>query len=535
MENILGQAIGIDFGTTNTVVTYKTKRNNYRQLDYNGETLIPSVIHFNTKDNYDIGYIAKNHRLTDPKSCIDNFKTDLGEERSFSYKITAGNGDEFNLTPKRATKLFLNRVIRDMQEKLFDDFGIEDGIIDRAVITVPATFQPNEIQAIKEAASESLNLDDEKVRAIYEPSAAAIAVHYNEGGSVNKVLIYDLGGGTFDVSLIERNNENGKYRPVGTPSGDPKLGGNLLTDMLAENLMRWTNEQLGLQPKFTLNLRNYNSTFTVTKDQYEKNIIAIRISAEKVKEDLSDSLSTFAMFDFWTSENHCEQMKIPVKRRELEKIIKPVIEKTVDLTYKKIESEEAKAIGKIDKIVLAGGSSKIPLIQQLLSEKLNRDDIFCDPEVGTLISRGAAILAQDISKIDDVEQVMSFEIGVAATEGMQIDKFKKIIPANIKLPYENSRNFNLSRDNQKRLEIECYKYDVNNYPGAIRVDEDGFQLIDTIYIDLPENLKKSDTVIKVTFKANQDGSLDLRAEVFDNKGNKIKDGDLHLTKESDLI
>lgn len=526
----MGQAIGIDFGTTNTVVSYKNKRGNLHPLKYNGNILIPSVIYFKTKDTYLIGYPARNYQLNSADACVANFKSKLGRKGYF-YDVTAANGDKFKLAPRRAVKLFLGKIISDVQQKFFEEFETTDkGSIDCVVITVPAKFNPTEIESIKKAASEATNL---KVRAVFEPTAAAVAAIEEDGEEVNKVLIYDLGGGTFDVSLIQRDSERNKFKPVLTPDGDKKLGGNLFTDMLAEKLMTWANEEYGTE--FRMDLDSFDEEeYGITETEHKQNLNAIKEAANKVKEELSDTEETEATFNFFTSKDNSEETLFTVTRKEFEKIIKKKVLETVDKTYKTIHSPEAEALDEIDKIVLAGGSSKIPLIKNLLTEKLDRE-VECSDEVSTLISRGAAILAQDIDKLDNIEQKTSFQIGVAATEGLNFGKFQMIIPENIALPYANSRDFKLAQDNQRGLDISYYEYDVKNFPKAKRTDGEGFQEIDVLHIDLPEGLQKDNTIVRVTFDVKKDGSLNLSAEILDNDGNKIGSGELSVDKESDLL
>lgn len=536
----MGQAIGIDFGTTNTVVSYMNRAGNFKQLEYNGSPIIPSVIYFKSKSDYVIGMRAKNFRITAPKSCVENFKSHLGDKK-FSYKVTAANGETFEINPRKATNLFLNKVVEGVRDKLFKDFPTtEEGRIDRAVITVPAKFNPKEIEIIKSAAGNALNIEKENIRLVYEPTAAAFAAQKDEGSSVNKVLIYDLGGGTFDVSLIRRDNERNKFVPVTTADGNKHLGGNLLTDLIAKKIMQWTNEELeDSDSEFTLSEKDYDEEeFPVTKNEYIQNIANVRITAEQIKEKLSETEEEDAEFNFWISKNESRLISIPVTRKEVEKIIKKEIAETVDITCNTIFSPDAKAIGEIDRIVLAGGSSKIPLIREMLADKLQRDDIDCAPEVYSLISRGAAILAQNITlqEDDEVEQVTNFQIGIAATSGMLFGKFEKIIPENEKLPYTATKDFNLSYDGQTQLDISYYEYDVKKYPNSKTINDDGFQEIDVLHVELPENLKKNNTIVRVEFKANTDGCLDITAQIFDTNGNKIKDDDvLKVNKESDLI
>ena len=533
----MGQAIGIDFGTTNTVVSYKNRAGNFRQLDYNGKTLIPSVIFFKSRNDYVIGFKAKNNRVTFPAACVENFKSHLRDK--FVYEVTTQNGENFKLTAKKAMQLFLNKVVEGVRDKLFKDFkSVDEGAIDRAVITVPAKFNPTEIGIIKSAASDALGIDEENVRVVFEPTAAAFAAQKDEGDAANKILVYDLGGGTFDLSLIRRDSERNKFVPVTTAEGDRNLGGNLLTNLIAEKLIQWTNEELeDVENEFTLNLADYSAEdYPITKDQYLHNISAVKIAAENVKEELSDDDETDAEFKFFVGENDRLDISIPVSRKDVEKIIKKQIAETVNITYNTIHSPQAEAVGEIDKIVLAGGSSKIPLIRQMLTEKLQRDDIECAPEVYSLISRGAAILAQNITQQDDsIEQVTNFQIGIAVTAGMLFNKFEMIIPENVKLPHTATKDFNLSRDGQKQLDIAYYEYDVKKYPNSKCVTDDGFQEIDILHVELPDNLQKNNTVVRVTFEVKADGCLDLTAQIFDTSGRKISDGFLQVNKESDLF
>ena len=527
----MGQAIGIDFGTTNTVVSYKNKRGNFRQLKYKNEVLIPSVIFFRTRDDYVIGYPAKNQLVSNSAACVQNFKSNLGETR-FTYEITATNGDKFKLTPKKAVKLFLNKVIMEVENKLIKDFGVDEGIIDRVVITVPAKFNPKEIEAIKSAAGDALNIGSENIRAVYEPTAAAVAaLQYDD--DAEKILIYDLGGGTFDVSLIQREKNTGTFKPIIPADGDKHLGGNLFTEFLAKWLMDKADREYDTD--FTLDIEDFNKeSCAISREHYRDNIAAVRESANEAKERLSAEDEVPVTFSFYTSGENYEDAVFTVTRRDFEKLIKRKVIETTEIAYRNLHAPEVEALNGVDKIVLAGGSSIIPLIKEMLSDKLECD-VECDDEVSTLISRGAAILAQNISSIETLSQVTNFQIGIAAAEGMQLNKFQMIIPENISLPYTGTKDFQLADDGQRGLDIAYYEYDVKKYPNKKYTDEEGFQEIDVLKIDLPPGLKKNDTIVRVTFKANVDGSLDLSANIFDKDGNKIQDGSLTVKKESDLM
>ena len=186
--------------------------------------------------------------------------------------------------------------------------------------------------------------------------------------------------------------------------------------------------------------------------------------------------------------------------------------------------------------MLAGGSSNIPLVKEMLEEKLSRNDVvYCD-DVSTLISRGAAVMANKAQEMSNMTmQITNVQLGIAATEGVQYGKFQVIIPENELLPCTKYRNFNLSQDGQRRLDIVYYERDIKNYPNAIRIDDNGINEIDTLIIDnLPSGLKKDEVIVEVKFTAQSDGSLDINVNIKDNNGDSIKQGELLIVKESDL-
>ena len=527
----MGKEIGIDFGTTNTVVSYINKKGKLRQLRYKGADLIPSVVYFHKKNDFIIGIAAKRAMETESfMAGVANFKPKIGD-KEYKYEITAENGDKFTMKPRKVAALFLGEVIKGVEEKLLKDFGPIEGCIDRVVLTVPAKFSSTDKEAVRRAAKEA-GFKVPKLAA--EPTAAAIAYEKDLGEQENDdkaILVYDFGGGTFDLSVIQRQHD--VFKEIAT-SGDKNLGGNTLTMRLEELLLERINDEYAMD--MPLDEEDFDEEINeIGATEYRQNMQAIHQAANIIKEELSDDEDVTEVINIYSQEGKNEPYNANVSRRELEQCIRKDIKKSVDITKRTIKEAEDQNIS-IGQIVLAGGSSNIPLVKEMMDKELGRDDIVYSDDVSTVISRGAAIMAQDITNMDSMaQQITNVQLGVAATEGMQYKKFQMIIPENAPLPCSRSRSFKLANDGQRRLEIAYYEYDVKNYPNAVRVDEDGINEIDRLIIDnLPAGLEANDTNIIVEFTAQKDGSLDISVDIEDSAGKKLTGGNLSVMKESDL-
>ena len=223
-------------------------------------------------------------------------------------------------------------------------------------------------------------------------------------------------------------------------------------------------------------------------------------------------------------------------REELNQLIEPEITETVESTMQTIEEAKNRGVSRVDQVVLAGGSSNIPLVAEKVSEALQNHDTVYGDNVSTLISRGAAVLAKQYKNIDSLTQpITNVDLGVVVTDGVQYQKFNTIIPAGTDLPCQNSCKFRLFRDGQQKLEINYYERDSKNYPKASRVGDEGIELVDTLVIDsLPANLKKTEVTIEVTFCAQKDGTLDMDVALTDQKGCIISQEVMKYQKKSDL-
>ncbi len=526
----MGKEIGIDLGTTNTVVSYVNKKGKLRQLRYDGKEIIPSVIYFQSKSEYFIGDKARKFLKENPQAGVANFKSTIGSTER--HEITPEDGKPFRLRSKDIAKLFLGKISNGIENKLIKEFGAAEGVIDRAVITVPANFSSTEKSNTRNAARD-VGFSDVKLTA--EPTAAAVAYEDSQGeeNSDAVILVYDFGGGTFDVSIIRRRG--GAFEEI-TTGGDKHLGGNTLTNIIAQEILNKINDDYGVE--FPFDEEDFDEDeHGISLTNYKLNMNSIWDTANLIKENLSDTENISMNFNIFLPGDKAELMEVEFDRAELENYIGKYIERTADITFQTIQrAKNEYGIEQINQIVLAGGSSNIPLVKETLERRLkNQDIVFCD-DVSTLISRGAAILAQRHAEFESMSKaVTAMQMGIVATEGVHFGKFQVIIPEDTPLPCTKKRTFYLSSDNLKKFEIKYYERDIKNYPRALFSRDDGIEEIDTVIIDnLPPNLKASDAQIEVAFIAQKDGSLDIGVELVDSAGNKIKSEKLSVNKKSDL-
>ncbi|MBR6012749.1 MAG: Hsp70 family protein [Selenomonadaceae bacterium] len=526
----MGKEIGIDLGTTNTVVSYTNIKGKLRQLRYESKEIIPSVIYFRSQSEYLIGEKAQKYLAENPNAGMANFKLNIGNNDRI--EIFSEDGQTLKKRPREIAQLFLNKIVLGLENKLLKEFGAVDGCIDRAVITVPANFSSTE-KGNTRTAARAAGLTDVKLAA--EPTAAAIAYEDSQGdeNSDSVILVYDFGGGTFDVSVIRRNK--GAFEEI-TTGGDKHLGGNNLTNILAEKILNRINEDYGVE--FPFDEDDFDEDeHGISSTDYKRNMSEIWRTANLIKEELSENENFSANFNIILPDGINRLVEVDFSREELENYIKNDIEKTVDITVQTIQrAKDEKGIEKIDQIVLAGGSSNIPLVKKTLEDRLqNQDIVFCD-DVSTLISRGAAVLAKRYTEMESLSKaVTTVQMGVLATEGVQFGKFQPIISEDEPLPCSRKKIFYLSKDNLQKFEIKYYERDIKNYPNAIFSRDPGIEEIDSIIIEnLPPNLKTADVKVEVEFNAKKDGSLDINVELKDTNGNKIQSENMRVEKRSDL-
>jgi len=548
----MGKEIGIDLGTTNTIVSYVNKYNELVTMELKDHAIIPSVIYFKSRSECVIGYRAISNGIFNPKACVKNFKSFFGKKERF--KITAEDGDEFSLTAVQVAGFFLREIIKNVQDKIANEFrDIADmNFISKVVISVPAKFNPTEREAVKKAAI-SARLND--VALMTEPTAAAIAyVHDREGLEGKTVLVYDFGGGTFDISIMK--NQNGIFSVLYT-DGDEHLGGNDITDKIANYIIEEINNEFldkGIDLELPLKPKNYNSEMcNIDELSYLTNYNKIiEVCNEQIKHRLSDGKNEFygeipiiiGKKDDGRDERYYYEYKYSLE--QINELIEDEIERTVDITRTAIEwsatrkNENPRENNiKIDRIILAGGSSQIPMIKQMLEqsavseydEQFGNIPVISDDDVSTLISRGAAIMANENYRASGVKEKTNYEYGVQGEIGAVLDAFDMIIPDNEDIPCHRCKTFKI-KDDFDNLEIKIYTRNAKSKNKRnITIRSKAVQFIDELII---ENIPKDkNRTVEIDFTINQDGSLSIQADI--KAGEKIISKNHKIQKGSNLL
>lgn len=528
----MGKEIGIDFGTTTTEVSYINKNGHARlmKLEKNN-AVIPTVLYFKAEDEYIIGEKASTMSRIHPEACVKNFKLYFTDSTK-RFNVVAENGDEFIIKPVKAAQLYLNALIQIIQPKLLKEFGEQEGTIDKAVITVPAQFDPEEKAAIKSAiykAASQAGFSDIKVAP--EPTAAAIAFQEENSEDGETILVYDFGGGTFDVSVIQKSE--GIYTEIAT-DGDKRLGGNLLTEKIAEVLWERCIDEVDRDYPFDEDEADHYSEddYELCKIRFIRNRNEIFVAAEDMKIDFLENDKTDQQVRFYfDNESEPQLIDLEMDISEFYNIIREDIEKTIELTGRVLKETMKRCdVSKVNQVVLAGGSSQIRLIQDLLSQNEELKDLVgIGGDTSTLIARGAARLASVELK---VEERTRFEIGTRVIKGKQLNIFEPIIKVGEKLPCSGTHQFYLSRDGQSEITVEYYEKDAKNYPSANKIDDDGINLVDKLTISgIP---KQPELSVNVTFSIEVDGTPTITVEILDKSGNTVKTNQLSVTKGGNL-
>ena len=334
MDTTIGKEIGIDLGTTTTIVSYTKKSGKLIQLKYGGEKLIPSVLYFLSESEWDISEKALTGMAIHPLAGVANFKSHLSDPE-YRYEVTAANGDHFFLKPREATKRFLKKIVNKMEDTLLKEFGAMGGTIDRAVITVPAKF-PLIAKSSTKRAAKDCGLD---VKLTTEPTAAATDylqnyTEFDKPGTV--IMVYDFGGGTFDVSIVKRQQNNLKEIATG---GDNSLGGNLLTDRVVQYLIKRIEERYAIQfPKDVDELDDLDNDELM---EYRHNVSEIWRKANSMKEDLSGENESEADLQL-TIKGKPKIFGAYLSREDFEDMIRPDINRTVDIVQQTLKRASEK-------------------------------------------------------------------------------------------------------------------------------------------------------------------------------------------------
>ena len=328
----MARAVGIDLGTTNSVVAVLEGGDPVVVANSEGSRTTPSVVAFARNGEVLVGQPAKNQAVTNVDRTIRSVKREIGTD--WSVEI-----DDKNYTPQEISARILQKLKRDAESYLGED--IED-----AVITVPAYFNDAQRQATKEAGQiAGLNV----LRIVNEPTAAALAYGLDKGEKEQTILVFDLGGGTFDVSLLEIGEGVVEVRAT---SGDNHLGGDDWDDRIVEWLVDKFKASAGID---------------LTKDKMAMQ--RLREAAEKAKIELSSSQSTSINLPYITVDADKNPLFLDeqLTRSEFQRITQDLLDRTRQ-PFQSVIKDAGIAVGDIDHVVLVGGSTRMPAVSELVKE-----------------------------------------------------------------------------------------------------------------------------------------------------------------------
>ena len=459
----MGKAVGIDLGTTNSVVAVLEGGEPAVVANAEGNRTTPSIVAFKGEEVL-VGELAKRQAITNPDNTIRSIKREIGTSWKQEFE-----GNEY--TPQEISARILQKLKRDAESYLGED-------VTEAVITVPAYFNDAERQATKEAGKiAGLNV----LRIINEPTAASLAYGL-ENSEDQKILVYDLGGGTFDVSVLEISE--GVFE-VKSTAGDSKLGG----DDWDQKVMDWLVEK-------------FKSSTGIDISTDNMAMQRIKEGAEKAKIELSSTSETEVNLPFITANDAGPQHLLEkLSRSEFEKITSDLVERTKSPVNKAIEDADL-SYSDIDHIILVGGSTRIPSIQALVKSMTGKD-----PHKGVnpdeVVASGAAIQAGVLK--GDVKDVLLLDVtpltlGVETKGGI----VAKMIERNTTIPTKRSETFTTAEDGQTEVEIHVLQGEREMASGNKSLGK--FKLT-----EIP-TAKQGTPQIEVTFDIDANGIVNVNAK-----------------------